>query len=74
MSLKKTSILSAAALLLSVAAMAVPSSLIWTIGTEDGSSAEFAFGVSRLAKSSSAVLKIALVRPVTEITINSFIR
>ena len=35
MSLKKTIILAAATLLFSVAAMAAPSSLIWTIGTED---------------------------------------
>lgn len=48
MSLKKTIILVTATLLFSVAAMAAPSSLIWTIGTEDGSSAEFALDASGL--------------------------
>ena len=48
MSLKQVIIPAAAALLLSVAAMAAPTSLIWTIGIEDGSSAEFALDASRL--------------------------
>ena len=46
--MKISTITSFAALLLSAAAMAAPSSLIWTIGTEDGSSAEFALDASRL--------------------------
>ena len=48
MLLRKTITMAAAALLLPVAAMAAPSSLIWTIGAEDGSSAEFALDASRL--------------------------
>lgn len=48
MLLRKTITMAAAALLLPVAAMASPSSLIWTIGSEDGSSAEFALDASRL--------------------------